>query len=524
MMRAARALGLVAGLAGPAAADYTHDRVIGFSEDGRYFAFETYGLQRGSGLPYSNIFVVDLDRDAWVPGSPIRVGASEADMAEVEAAPYAALAATRAEARSEGADLIEALEIRRPATVLFARGIGEAHDAPSRITVSRPDPDDPTRSPQAATTLELEAIAVPGGAEFCPDPDALRGYRLTRRPQGQAPRILHEDSRIPDSRRCPVAYRLDAVLSPGHPKPDGRGAALISVWGQGFEGLERRVIAVPVPLPGPAAASMAPEGDTVSGVAASFVEGFAPRDIRRLEEALRETLPGDPASVFLPDADLSPATRAVMLVDLEEASLRHYRSWITVETREVRPAGAGGPVPVSLVSVERYNLGPARRARLVESTGSDRVAPPEAFGTGPDVAWRIATRPVQGMRADLVAAGRGVIERSGQATCGPVPCAAADPARIDGTGTAPPGGMAPGDAMPARADGLPSDADLVRRLEAAGPAETVLIERGLWQDHAVQAVSFVDGAPVRGIIATPDTVNWLRSPRVEPAGAAPDGD
>ncbi|MFW5678181.1 MAG: DUF2259 domain-containing protein, partial [Rhodosalinus sp.] len=337
-MRAARALGLVAALAGPAAADYTHDRVIGFSEDGRYFAFETYGLQRGSGLPYSNIFVVDLDRDAWVPDSPIRVGAPEADMAEVEAAPFAALAATRAEARSEGAELLEALEIRRPATVLYARGIGEAHDAPSRITVARPDPDDPTRPPQAATSLELEEIAVQGGASFCPDLEALRGYRLTHRPPGEAPRVLHEDSRIPESRRCPVAYRLDAVLSPGHPKPDGRGAALISVWGQGFEGLERRVIAVPVPLPGPAAEAMVPEGDTVSGVAAAFVEGFAPRDIRRLEQALREMLPGDPDSVLRPDADLSAAARAVMLVDLEEPGLRHYRSWITVETREVRPA------------------------------------------------------------------------------------------------------------------------------------------------------------------------------------------
>jgi predicted secreted protein len=75
MRRGVRALGLVAALAGPAAADYTHDRVIGFSEDGRYFAFETYGLQRGSGLPFAKLFVVDLDRDARVQGSPIRARA-----------------------------------------------------------------------------------------------------------------------------------------------------------------------------------------------------------------------------------------------------------------------------------------------------------------------------------------------------------------------------------------------------------------------------------------------------------------
>ena len=36
------------------AGHFTHDRIIGFSEDGAYFAFKTYGLQRGSGLPYAS--------------------------------------------------------------------------------------------------------------------------------------------------------------------------------------------------------------------------------------------------------------------------------------------------------------------------------------------------------------------------------------------------------------------------------------------------------------------------------------
>src|SRR4051812_44181294 len=45
---------------------------IGFSEDGRYFGYEEYGIQDGSGFPYDNIYVVDLIADKWV-GAPVRV-------------------------------------------------------------------------------------------------------------------------------------------------------------------------------------------------------------------------------------------------------------------------------------------------------------------------------------------------------------------------------------------------------------------------------------------------------------------
>ncbi|MCM2562209.1 DUF2259 domain-containing protein [Lutimaribacter sp. EGI FJ00015] len=513
MRGAALLFGFLSVLAGSALADYTHDRIIGFSPDGRYVAFETYGLQRGSGLPFSNIFIVDLDRDAWVSGSPVRSRASEANMAEVEAAPYAALSAKREEVRAKSAELLGGLEIRRPATVLFARGIGEAHDAPSRITVARPNPDDPTRPPQATTTFELEEIAVPGGAEFCPRPEALRGYRLTHLRSGDRPQVLHEDSRIPSSRGCPVAYRIDTVASAGHPRPDGRGVALISVWEQGFEGLERSVIAIPVPLPGAAGTTTRASGQSVTGTAAPFVAGYERRDIEQLERAVRNRLPADGSSVFLPDADLPPAARAALLFESEEKPLPHSRSWITVETQEVRPAGAGSPVPVSLISVLRQNLGSARRAALAEIVGADRVAPPETFGIGPNVEWRYAMRPVQGMRAGLVAAGRLELNPQTADRCGPARCGAADPSRVTGAETAPPTADT-GVPLPTAADGLPSDAELIGRLFAAGPADAFLVERGLWQDDAVQAVSFVDGSPVWGLIATRDTVTWIRAPRV----------
>jgi predicted secreted protein len=47
-------------LAVPAAhaGDYAYRDILGFSSDGKSFAFEEYGVQDGSGFPYANIFVV----------------------------------------------------------------------------------------------------------------------------------------------------------------------------------------------------------------------------------------------------------------------------------------------------------------------------------------------------------------------------------------------------------------------------------------------------------------------------------
>ena len=54
------------------AGDFAKRHVHGFSKDGQLFAFEEYGVQDGSGFPYSNIYVIDTSTDKWVAGSPFR--------------------------------------------------------------------------------------------------------------------------------------------------------------------------------------------------------------------------------------------------------------------------------------------------------------------------------------------------------------------------------------------------------------------------------------------------------------------
>ncbi|MCC5970331.1 MAG: DUF2259 domain-containing protein [Pararhodobacter sp.] len=509
MVRLAAALGLtLAMVSGPAmAGHFTHDRVIGFSEDGRFFAFKTFGLQRGSGLPYANLFVIDLERDAWVSGTPFRAYSGEEAMAEVEAAPFAALDETRRTVTESAAPMLRDLNIRRPATVLFAAGIGQVFDAPPMVQINVPHPDHPTSEPWGSMSLALETVIVPIPDNYCTRPEDLRGYRLSLHLPDAPPQVLHEDQRIPASRGCPEAYRLDAVLSAGYPQAGDLGVALISVWEQGFEGLSRHVIAVPVPMPERSSESgavlpqtqpapqpsTAPEWPSVGALASDFLGVMQGHDVTVLEEALRARQTSDPSVLHWPDADLSPATRAVELIAAHDGFSAHGRLWVEEEQVQFNPEGAGGPVTVSLVRVQGFNLGQARRADLMAIYGDDNVAPAEDFDIGPDIEWRFVMRPVQGMRADLVAAARREIAPDEAVSCGAVPCRSPDPLDID---SLPLECSTDGRAL---AQGLPTavttrlGAVMAALDEDTASADAWLIEHGLWQDDAMQVAALRGG-------------------------------
>ena len=243
-------------LAPAAASEDAHLRIIGFSEDGSHFAFEEYGLQAGSGSPFTSLYVVDLPADRWVPGTPFRGNLPEGGFDEREA--YGHLATIRAEVAEEASALLTRLSIRMPASVVYARGMGDHAGQSALSTVRFPFIDMPLGARASAQfDLHLEAIPAPSPLDYCM-PQTM-GYRLTLLWPGAAPVVLHEDSRVPRSRGCPRAYRLSHFLVPDTPNcppqtcPDGPlGVALISVFADGFEGLGRRFIAAPVPLTAPA--------------------------------------------------------------------------------------------------------------------------------------------------------------------------------------------------------------------------------------------------------------------------------
>src|ERR1041384_6170984 len=121
---AASALAALMLLALPAtAADRALINMIGFSEDGNYFAFEQFGIQDGSGFAFSEVFVVDLASDKWTAGTPFEAQAESEE---------SSLAEVRLEALGKAQGQFEEYKIGVPVQILSLIGEGEATETGTR--------------------------------------------------------------------------------------------------------------------------------------------------------------------------------------------------------------------------------------------------------------------------------------------------------------------------------------------------------------------------------------------------------
>ena len=217
------------------AGDFAQRHIIGFSEDGKRFAFEQYGIQDGSGFPYSEIFIIDTASDTWVSGSPFKVRLED-EAQSVSAARNAALA--KAGNALNG--------ITQPGTIIATNRATELTGDTRRMValprIAAPPIDEPVE-------FRIENIALPG-KELCNQFGQSNGFRLTRidASDGGKTRILHQDSKIPNSRNCPLDYHLADIIT-YYPNNSGPVAAvLILMKTVGFEGPDGRYLAVTTKL------------------------------------------------------------------------------------------------------------------------------------------------------------------------------------------------------------------------------------------------------------------------------------
>lgn len=213
------------------AGDRAEIALLGFSDDGRYFAFEEYGVQDGSGFPYATIYALDLAKDAWIAGAPFKTRIEDET-------------ATLGEARAKVAHLASGplgdLAITEPASFLALNGDGEPGTGRS---LRFGTPGLGTEEAGSISELALASLKLPPPgqcAQYTSEP--MVGFALTL--DGET---ITADTRIPDSRGCPLDYRIYGVVEPA---PVGLGpsprVAIISVYSLGFEGPDRRFIAVPL--------------------------------------------------------------------------------------------------------------------------------------------------------------------------------------------------------------------------------------------------------------------------------------
>ncbi len=190
--------------------------------------------------------MLDLERDAWSMGTPIRV------LVEDEAAK---LSLARDKARAQAEPALMRAGITEPAMTLAANYATEVNGDRNRLEFSRWYVPLGAGEQLSSSTFEirhelrLEQLerAAPDGCT--PEDGPYYGIRLTLKDvKLQTAHSFYEDKAIPASRRCPLAYDLTAVVAPsGVPETD-RLVAIIGVYSRGFEGADQRFIAVPFTL------------------------------------------------------------------------------------------------------------------------------------------------------------------------------------------------------------------------------------------------------------------------------------
>jgi predicted secreted protein len=206
---------------------------LGYSADGRYFAFEEFGVQDGSGFPYSTVYIIDLPADAWVSGSPYRARIDDdgADVADV-----------REQAMDLAEDKLDALGISVPAHAIAVLGDGEVIDDGHRLVFGTPGFGLETIQSEHELTLDV----VPLGSNM--DCSIIDGEVLGFTLSLDGKEIHADEGPLPASRGCAMGYRIYAVVRPAEwffgATP--RSVAIISNFPFGFEGPDRRFLAVPL--------------------------------------------------------------------------------------------------------------------------------------------------------------------------------------------------------------------------------------------------------------------------------------
>lgn len=206
------------------AGDAAYPEALGFSADGKHFAFAEWGQQDGSGFGYANIYTIDLVRDAWI-SAPVR------ELVRDEAIPPRRALEN---ARDAAVDQLQQAGITHPARLIYA-GSYRAK-AQKALEISWQPIAMLNGTPENYTiSLTKHEIDTPR----CDD--AAFGFALIWNDKE-----IHRDLKLSKSRGCPLDYSIERIftLEDGGPY----AVALIGVFRWGFEGPDLRHIALPLPI------------------------------------------------------------------------------------------------------------------------------------------------------------------------------------------------------------------------------------------------------------------------------------
>ena len=223
------------------AADRAQINFIGFDQSGQYFAYEEYGVHDGSGAAFSNIYVIDVSADKWVDGAPYTVDAiDDADPEDKT------VTQVRIEAMAKAGPKLKQLKIDWAAEVIVFNGDGE-HSDTRLVNFWTPNCCGPETTEDIKFTLTLTTAPIKTVPVDCQgiaaDDSSIVGFSLDfTTPDGKS-NVHQEGDTLPKSRGCTLDYGIYAVVGSAE---SGTRIAIIESWPFGFEGPDRRFIAVPL--------------------------------------------------------------------------------------------------------------------------------------------------------------------------------------------------------------------------------------------------------------------------------------
>ena len=225
--------------------------VLGFSPDGRFFAFEQYGEQDGPGSLYSSIAAIQIPGDRLVKGLPVDAIMDPDDPRLGKEPREKQLADVRAKAAADAATVLQQLGIsaagQMVASVRDSRARSMLHPeqvktAQKAVVATVALPAD-RFGPDARLVLREFDIALPRCKDLVSG-EHPNGFGLTLERKGRPTIHLSRDQTIPAGRGCPDHYGIAEVHA--LPLPDGGTAlaVMIQYFHLASHGPDRRFLAV----------------------------------------------------------------------------------------------------------------------------------------------------------------------------------------------------------------------------------------------------------------------------------------
>lgn len=223
------------------AGDFATLNFIGFSEDGKYLAFEEYGTQDGSGFPYSNYYFIDVTKNSYAV-APIKQTFKDFDESNPPGEDVVRLKTKKAAAAN-----LKKFKIvpGNTGALLVAR-------LPTDIDAGKIEPNDENKN-QVIKFYDEEYEGYGGDifelrlkiskvdlkrCDYNYEP-TLKFELLLKSTRNDTEKILQKDKDLPESRGCPHTYSVQNIYT-----YKNKIAVFMNVYTLGFEGPDMRFMVV----------------------------------------------------------------------------------------------------------------------------------------------------------------------------------------------------------------------------------------------------------------------------------------